>query len=149
MTMVYGRRYAKYLKGWLQRAAALGHLPRLLVFCVDEHAKEECDKAHLEPSYCIAGKQKTAANKFHMMAAIINLGFDVLYLDFDLVLFKDPLPEILSHYDKAELLMTREPWAAVLRELTSRRAEKLDVTKMVKDGRLSFVEEPRGSEPER
>ncbi|CAE7944765.1 unnamed protein product [Symbiodinium sp. KB8] len=108
MTTVYGQRYAKYLSGWLRRAAALGHLPRMLVFCLDAHAKEECDKAHLEPSFCIAGKQKTAANKFHMMAAIVNLGFDVLYLDFDVVLFKDPLPEILSHWDKAELLLTRD-----------------------------------------
>ncbi|CAE6921010.1 hypothetical protein AK812_SmicGene3321 [Symbiodinium microadriaticum] len=63
----------------------------------------ECDKAHLEQSFCIAGKQKTAANKFHMMAAIVNLGFDVLSLDFDVVLFK-------AHADTAEFLQELIVW---------------------------------------
>lgn len=51
---------------------------------------------------------QSSASKFHMMSAIVNCGFDVLYLDFDLVFFRDPLVPILKAAEKAELLLSRD-----------------------------------------
>ncbi|CAJ1427168.1 unnamed protein product, partial [Effrenium voratum] len=67
-----------------------------------------CRASHSLPDLCVAGSVKTTSNKFHIMAAIINCGFDVLYLDFDIVLMKDPMPPILADAEKAELLLTRD-----------------------------------------
>lgn len=107
-TMLYGRRLAKYLPGWLLRIAAFGHLQRTLVFCLDEDSLEVCKTSHSVPDFCIKGKVKTTSNKFHIMSTIINSGFDVLYLDFDTLLMKDPVPPIMRESGKAELLLTRD-----------------------------------------
>lgn len=106
-TMIFGERLAKYLPKWLLRVEAFGHLSKTLVFCLDSASMEACRAAHAHQG-CVQGSLRTASNKFHMMSVILNSGFDVLYLDFDLVLLQDPLPSILRHAEEAELLLTRD-----------------------------------------
>ncbi|CAJ1437825.1 unnamed protein product [Effrenium voratum] len=106
-TMVYGKRLAQYLPAWLQRMRAFGHGGRTLVFCLDETSEEACRRCH-EPLLCVRGREQTAANKFHMMSVIVNDGFDVLYLDFDVVLLQDPVPPVLKAAEQAELLVSRD-----------------------------------------
>eukprot|EP00930_Biecheleria_cincta_P081535 TRINITY_DN7060_c0_g1_i1.p1 TRINITY_DN7060_c0_g1~~TRINITY_DN7060_c0_g1_i1.p1 ORF type:complete len:729 (+),score=113.78 TRINITY_DN7060_c0_g1_i1:141-2327(+) len=107
-TMLYGWRLAKYLPGWLRRIAAFGHLQRTLVFCLDDDSLQVCKESHRLLEFCIKGEEKTTSNKFHLMSTIINAGFDVLYLDFDTLLMKDPVPPIMRESGKAELLLTRD-----------------------------------------
>ncbi|CAE6939217.1 unnamed protein product [Symbiodinium natans] len=108
LTMIYGKRLAQHLPKWLLRLKAFGHLSHTLVFCLDSDSAEACRRAHSNRRGCVQGSLQTTANKFHMMSVILNSGFDVLYLDFDVVLMQDPLPHILRHADEAELLLTRD-----------------------------------------
>eukprot|EP00435_Cladocopium_sp_Y103_P071055 s145_g36.t1 len=67
-----------------------------------------CQSHHPFPALCVPGEVKTTANKFHFTSVVVNSGFDVLYLDFDTIFFKDPLPPVLQAAEKADMLLTRD-----------------------------------------
>eukprot|EP00927_Polykrikos_kofoidii_P010109 TRINITY_DN14281_c1_g1_i1.p1 TRINITY_DN14281_c1_g1~~TRINITY_DN14281_c1_g1_i1.p1 ORF type:complete len:746 (+),score=101.77 TRINITY_DN14281_c1_g1_i1:200-2239(+) len=107
-TMVWGSRLAVYLRGSIDRMAAFGHVQRYIVFCLDDAAFETCQQTHPFPTNCIAGRLKTIFNKFTMLSVIVGAGVDSIYLDFDTLLLKDPLPAILRAAVSNELLVSRD-----------------------------------------
>eukprot|EP00928_Gymnodinium_smaydae_P080191 TRINITY_DN6393_c0_g1_i2.p1 TRINITY_DN6393_c0_g1~~TRINITY_DN6393_c0_g1_i2.p1 ORF type:complete len:593 (-),score=105.38 TRINITY_DN6393_c0_g1_i2:39-1817(-) len=108
VTMLWGARLARYLPGAIKRASAFGHGGRYLVFCLDEAACEVCLKAHPTPQLCVEGTLQTIYNKYTVLAAIVQLGFDAVYLDFDTLLLADPVPVILRDAQEAEVLVSRD-----------------------------------------
>eukprot|EP00931_Biecheleriopsis_adriatica_P045855 TRINITY_DN26279_c0_g1_i1.p1 TRINITY_DN26279_c0_g1~~TRINITY_DN26279_c0_g1_i1.p1 ORF type:complete len:722 (-),score=141.28 TRINITY_DN26279_c0_g1_i1:120-2258(-) len=108
VSMVWGQRLSRYLKGQIQRAQAFGLHRRLVVFCLDLDALEICQLEHVDRALCVQGQLQTIFNKYTILSAIVNLGFDVLYLDFDTLLLNDPLPLVLEAAKDHELLVSRD-----------------------------------------
>eukprot|EP00927_Polykrikos_kofoidii_P010110 TRINITY_DN14281_c1_g1_i2.p1 TRINITY_DN14281_c1_g1~~TRINITY_DN14281_c1_g1_i2.p1 ORF type:complete len:786 (+),score=105.69 TRINITY_DN14281_c1_g1_i2:83-2440(+) len=107
-TMIWGSRLAGYLRGSIDRMAAFGHVQRYIVFCLDDPACQTCEQAHPFATNCVAGRLKTIFNKFTMLSVIVGSGVDCIYLDFDTLLLKDPLPAILRAAVSNELLVSRD-----------------------------------------
>eukprot|EP00927_Polykrikos_kofoidii_P039125 TRINITY_DN33550_c0_g1_i1.p1 TRINITY_DN33550_c0_g1~~TRINITY_DN33550_c0_g1_i1.p1 ORF type:complete len:734 (-),score=97.40 TRINITY_DN33550_c0_g1_i1:59-2260(-) len=106
-TMIWGSRLASYLPGVIQRMKAFRLERQYLVFCVGA-ACSICQAAHPFPALCVQGRLQTIMNKYTVMSAILNNGFDAVYLDLDTVLMKDPLPLILDLAQDYELLVSRD-----------------------------------------
>lgn len=107
-TIIWGARIAAYLPGLLQRAEAFHHEHRFVIFCLDKSALIACKSSHKHPGLCVHGELKTIYNKFTLVAAILQIGFDVILLDTDVVFLKDPLPPILKAAQEAEVLVSRD-----------------------------------------
>jgi len=108
VTMLWGSRLAGYLPGSLRRAEAFGLHARYLIFCLDEVVLLACRGAHPLPALCVPGRLQTIYNKYTVLAAIVQLGFDALYLDFDTLLLADPVPKITEASETAEVLVSRD-----------------------------------------
>ncbi|CAJ1409712.1 unnamed protein product [Effrenium voratum] len=103
-TLLWGGRLAGYLPAALQRMEALGFLHQYLIFCGGE-ACEVCRGSHRWPSLCVGMQQFALFSKHAMIAAIVNQGFDLLYLDFDTIVMQDPFPRLARD---AEMLVSRD-----------------------------------------
>lgn len=108
LTVVWGERLAKYLPGWLERASALGHGGRTLVFCLSTAAARECAAAHKHPELCVEGGLRTVYNKLALISVVVHAGLDAVFFDFDTVFLKDPLPLIIEAARDAEVLVSRD-----------------------------------------
>lgn len=113
-TMLWGERLSGYLPGIFQRAQAFNLHGRYLVFCLDGSAFHMCKEAHPFPELCIPGELQTIFNKYTMLAAIVQLGFDALYLDLDTLLLADPLPYLRAASQDHEILVARDLGSACL-----------------------------------
>merc|ERR1711933_423345 len=91
-TMIWGDRLAQYLPGALERAVAFGHGHRFIIFCVGDVSCNICLGSHSHNTHCVRGRLQTIYNKYTMLSALVRLGVDVVYLDFDTLLLRDPLP---------------------------------------------------------
>lgn len=107
-TLIWGARLSVYLRAALQRAHAFGLARHSVVFCLDEDSCNTCRKEHYFVANCVRGSLKTIFNKYTIASAALHLGFDVLYLDFDTLLMKNPLPPILKEAENAEILVSRD-----------------------------------------
>lgn len=107
-TMLWGERHAGYLRGILQRAQAFNLHGRYLVFCLDGNSLEACQAVHPFPEFCISGQLQTIYNKFTMLASVVQLGFDALYVDLDTLLLADPLPHLRVAAQDYEVLVGRD-----------------------------------------
>eukprot|EP00746_Dinoflagellata_sp_MGD_P055519 gnl/MRDRNA2_/MRDRNA2_24148_c0_seq1.p1 gnl/MRDRNA2_/MRDRNA2_24148_c0~~gnl/MRDRNA2_/MRDRNA2_24148_c0_seq1.p1 ORF type:complete len:337 (-),score=55.10 gnl/MRDRNA2_/MRDRNA2_24148_c0_seq1:66-1031(-) len=107
ITLVWGSRLSRYLAGMLRRARSFGLSQRYIVFCLDEAALNACQNLHSE-ACCVPGEHQTIYNKYTIVAAVVQLGFDALYLDFDTVLLADPVPVLLKEAETAEVLVSRD-----------------------------------------
>jgi len=63
---------------------------------------------HAHPELCVPGRLKTIFNKYTVVSAIVHLGFDAVYLDFDTLLLRDPLPSLLQGAEAVELQVARD-----------------------------------------
>mmetsp|Transcript_27251 Transcript_27251/g.60310 ORF Transcript_27251/g.60310 Transcript_27251/m.60310 type:complete len:353 (+) Transcript_27251:921-1979(+) len=91
-TMVYGR-FTRYIQGFAARAAVVGIAQRLIVFALDSEAHAQCCNHH-DPVLCVSGSV-SVLNKFFLPLQVLSLGFDVVWLDFDIYLFADPTPHLV------------------------------------------------------
>ncbi|KAF4662521.1 hypothetical protein FOL47_006205 [Perkinsus chesapeaki] len=107
MTMVYGNNFNKYLKKYLNRAKAVG-LNQFVVFTLDEEAYEVCQRHPI--GKCIRGTP-SILNKFTLPLIFLHAGIDVLWMDFDVFLFKNPLPALLAQNGGLDV-MTASSFAA-------------------------------------
>ena len=62
---------------------------QFLVFAHDEESFKKCMDACNKK--CVLGRSK-ALGKFTLPLVLLNHGYDVVYLDFDTYLFKNPRP---------------------------------------------------------
>ena len=95
--MVYGSRFTEYLPRYMSRARAVG--AALVVFCLDDGAFDTCVA---EGGLCARGWEKTILHKFTLPLVLLHLGHEVVWLDFDVFLFKNPTPHILAHAESVD-----------------------------------------------
>lgn len=108
VSMIWGARLSTYLAPTLQRVQALGIVAGFLIWCLDDASCDACVEAHPFKSNCVRGRLKTIFNKFTVLSAIVNSGFDAVYVDFDTVFFKDPTPLLLEAAADAEVMVSRD-----------------------------------------
>jgi len=108
VTFVYGK-YKQYLKGWIRRLAYLG-IRNMLFYSLDQDSYEEClkwtsyyikdtdssESEHRDQVQCLRGSTISALSKFTICLVALQLGFDVMWLDMDIFLLKDPTNRILE-----------------------------------------------------
>merc|ERR1719507_341505 len=87
--MVYGR-FNQYIAGWAQRLRRLS-IGNLVMATLDEEAFEVCTE-HLG-ARCVRGSV-SVLNKYSLLLVALQLGIDVMWLDFDIFLVRDPGPQI-------------------------------------------------------
>lgn len=90
VTMAHGPRFSPYIGPFVKRARAIGVGDALLVFCLDDAAWAECEKAG---GVCVRGTP-SILNKFTLPLILLAWGFDVMWLDMDVFLFKAPTMSI-------------------------------------------------------
>ncbi|KAF4690334.1 hypothetical protein FOZ60_000305 [Perkinsus olseni] len=100
--MVYGSRFIQYIDRFIRRAKAVG-VEHLLVFALDEEAYVLCRAAGT--SLCIRGTP-SIINKFTLPLILLRAGLDVLWVDFDVFLFRNPLPHLSKYSDQFDLLIS-------------------------------------------
>ncbi|KAF4665528.1 hypothetical protein FOZ61_010838 [Perkinsus olseni] len=111
VTLVWGR-LTPYIRGFGTRMTALS-LP-LVIFCIDEPALLACEEArlsqaHSSPLYCLRGQTIGFFNKFTLLSVLLQLGIQVVVMDFDVIFFKSPTEHLLeqAHRDNADILVSR------------------------------------------
>eukprot|EP00928_Gymnodinium_smaydae_P020370 TRINITY_DN17872_c1_g2_i1.p1 TRINITY_DN17872_c1_g2~~TRINITY_DN17872_c1_g2_i1.p1 ORF type:complete len:839 (+),score=176.02 TRINITY_DN17872_c1_g2_i1:87-2603(+) len=117
VNVLWGKRYTSYLGPYLERSRALGLGSRHLIFALDGDVLDACREARSgeragreSAALCVPGTVRGIFQKYSVLAVILNAGFDILSLDFDLVLMQNPLPYVLAAADReaADLLVTRD-----------------------------------------
>eukprot|EP00397_Hematodinium_sp_SG-2012_P013775 GEMP01013998.1.p1 GENE.GEMP01013998.1~~GEMP01013998.1.p1 ORF type:complete len:312 (+),score=52.56 GEMP01013998.1:987-1922(+) len=91
MTMVYGKQFVPYIKRFLQRARVIG-VENLVVFTLDDDAYARCIEAQ---GLCIRGTP-TILHKFTLPLMFLHANYHVLWIDFDVFLFKNPIPYVVA-----------------------------------------------------
>lgn len=100
VTMVYGR-FNQYISGWAKRARRLG-LQNLVMAALDDEAFELCTQ-HLGAT-CVRGSV-SVLNKYTLLLVALQLGIDVMWLDFDIFLVRNPGPVLQTASQGYDLLM--------------------------------------------
>ncbi|KAF4759132.1 hypothetical protein FOZ63_026669 [Perkinsus olseni] len=111
VTLVWGR-LTPYIRAFATRMTALS-LP-LVIFCIDEPALLACEEgrlsqAHSSPLYCLRGQTIGFFNKFTLLSVLLQLGIQVVVMDFDVIFFKSPTEHLLeqAHRENADILVSR------------------------------------------
>ncbi|KAF4750977.1 hypothetical protein FOZ62_020264, partial [Perkinsus olseni] len=107
MTMVYGRGFNRYLLRYLERAKVVG-IGHFFVFTLDEEAYEICRKHPI--GLCVRGTP-SILNKFTLPLVLLHAGIDVLWMDFDVFMFQDPVEAVLEQNEGFDV-MTASSFAA-------------------------------------
>eukprot|EP00933_Yihiella_yeosuensis_P007190 TRINITY_DN112119_c0_g1_i1.p1 TRINITY_DN112119_c0_g1~~TRINITY_DN112119_c0_g1_i1.p1 ORF type:complete len:478 (-),score=60.81 TRINITY_DN112119_c0_g1_i1:240-1616(-) len=100
VTMVYGR-MNRYIKGWSERLKTLG-VTNLVMATLDDEAYSLCSTFH--GSQCIRGSI-SVLNKYTILLIALQLGIDVMWLDFDIFLVRNPGQAIAKATEGYDLLM--------------------------------------------
>ena len=101
VTMVYGA-FNKYIKGWAERVAYL-EIPNLIMFTLDDEAFAICQEHH-SPKLCVQGSI-SVLNKYTLLLVALQMGVDVMWLDFDMYLFQNPTPYLIADTAEYDLVM--------------------------------------------
>ncbi|KAF4677770.1 hypothetical protein FOL47_010364 [Perkinsus chesapeaki] len=110
VTLVWGR-LTPYIGGFVTRMKALD-LP-LVVFCIDETALQACEATSsipgASPVYCLRGQTIGFFNKFTLLSVLLQLGIQVVVMDFDVIYFKSPTAHFLhqASVESADILVSR------------------------------------------
>lgn len=118
VTMAYGPAFVVHIPRWLGRAAALG-VPATVLFCLDAAAHDACRAASaawpLGAVGCVRGTP-SILNKFTLPLVLLDLGYEVFWVDFDVFLFADPWPALDAAVaeTKADLLLSESFAAACI-----------------------------------
>ena len=108
-TMFYGSKFNKKASKFLRRAKAVG-IKQLVAFALDEEAFDICERYN--KGFCVRGSP-SILNKFTLPLVFLNAGFDVLWLDLDLFLFKNPLPYVRAKQRESKVdVLTASSFAA-------------------------------------
>ncbi len=97
VSFVYGA-YKKYIRGWIRRLKFL-QVDNVLLYTLDQDSHEEClrfSKIYQSEAQCLRGLTISALNKFTILLVCLQLGFDVMWLDLDIFLMKNPTPTIMQ-----------------------------------------------------
>lgn len=89
VTMVFGK-MARYIEPFTKRVRRLA-IPNIVVFALDELAEDACRRNGV---LFVRGMERTALQKYVIVLAFLELGFDVFWFDFDSVWLKNPLPAL-------------------------------------------------------
>eukprot|EP00927_Polykrikos_kofoidii_P018837 TRINITY_DN18779_c0_g1_i2.p1 TRINITY_DN18779_c0_g1~~TRINITY_DN18779_c0_g1_i2.p1 ORF type:complete len:732 (+),score=68.42 TRINITY_DN18779_c0_g1_i2:284-2479(+) len=92
VTMVYGR-FNRFIPGWAARSRLLG-LGNLVIAVLDLEASAIC-RAHHDPRLCVK-LRIDVLNKYTLLLVALQLGIDVMWLDFDIFLVRNPGPAIAA-----------------------------------------------------
>lgn len=98
LTMVYGSHFVQYIQNFCARAHAVGIGKRLLLFTLDEDSFSHCLIANQQR--CVRGSP-SIVNKFTLQLICMHLGFDVMWIDFDVFVMLDPTPSLLAHAERS------------------------------------------------
>merc|ERR1740123_688518 len=98
--MVYGS-MNKYIAGWSRRLGVLG-IGNLVMATLDRDAHDLCERHH--SGRCIPGSI-SVLNKYTVLLVALQLGLDVMWLDFDIFLVRDPGPLIATAAEGYDVLM--------------------------------------------
>lgn len=101
VTMVYGK-MNPYIRGWAMRFRRLG-LRNLVMATLDQEAFDLCQKYHYGEQ-CVPGSI-SVLNKYTLLLIGLQLGVDVMWLDFDIFVIRDPGPAIARAAEGYDLLM--------------------------------------------
>eukprot|EP00439_Symbiodinium_sp_Y106_P024284 s3131_g2.t4 len=101
VTMVYGR-MNRFISGWALRAKTLG-IVNLVLATLDAEAYELC-QTHYVPELCVRASV-SVLNKYTLLLVALQLGLDVMWLDFDIFLVRHPTSAITRAVQDYELLM--------------------------------------------
>ncbi|CAK9115389.1 unnamed protein product [Durusdinium trenchii] len=99
VTMVYGS-MNRFIAGWASRAKLL-QLRNLVLATLDSTAYELCLQHH---GLCVRG-QVSVLNKYTLLLVALQLGFDVMWLDFDIFLVRHPTKALQQASQGYDLLM--------------------------------------------
>eukprot|EP00929_Paragymnodinium_shiwhaense_P054268 TRINITY_DN27189_c0_g1_i3.p1 TRINITY_DN27189_c0_g1~~TRINITY_DN27189_c0_g1_i3.p1 ORF type:complete len:712 (-),score=133.75 TRINITY_DN27189_c0_g1_i3:452-2587(-) len=110
LNVMWGTKYAGYLRNILLRSEAFGLGSRHLVFCLDSESYDGCVVSHPYHALCIPGRVRSMTQKYNIVAAVVHSGFDALLVDLDVVILRNPIPVILqtAHAQNAEVLTSRD-----------------------------------------
>lgn len=87
VTMVYGH-FNRFISGWSDRLKALG-VGNLVMAALDADAYSLCIRHH--GRQCVTG-DISVFNKYTILLIAVQLGIDVMWLDFDIFLIQNPMP---------------------------------------------------------
>ena len=88
MSMIYGKKYNRYLKNFARRAQAVG-IDTLVLFTLDEEAFELC--LQFNRRLCVRGSP-SIINKFTLPLMFLHGGMDVFWVDSDVFFLRNPTP---------------------------------------------------------
>ncbi|CAE7576383.1 HERC2 [Symbiodinium sp. CCMP2456] len=93
VTSLWGTRHALRLPLWLKCVMQAG-LAATIVLCHDFEAVMACQKAHVHPELCAFADEwpRSTLGKPTALALGLARGYDMLWLDMDVVLVRDPRP---------------------------------------------------------
>jgi len=96
LSACWGEAHAARLGFWLHAVQRADLLDRATIMCHDMAALTACRSAHTRPQHCADARQwpATLLSKLAGVALGIRLGLDILWLDSDAVLLRDPRPLI-------------------------------------------------------
>lgn len=116
VSVLWGTKYASYLRNIMHRASAFGLASRYVVFCLDEASFESCTNSHPHHVLCVPARVRSMSQKYNIVSAILQAGFDALLIDVDIVFLRDPVPVILqsARAQNADVLTSRDFGGACL-----------------------------------
>ncbi|CAE7767701.1 HERC2 [Symbiodinium sp. CCMP2456] len=93
MTSLWGTRHALRLPLWLKCLVQAG-IAATIVLCHDVEALMVCKKVHVHPELCAFADEwpRSTLSKPTALALGLARGYDMLWLDMDVVLVRDPRP---------------------------------------------------------
>lgn len=91
VTMVYGR-FNRYIAGWARRVQRLG-VKNLVMVTLDAAAYDLCREHH--GKQCVTGNI-SVLNKYTVLLVALQLGIDVMWLDFDIFLVANPQDAVIA-----------------------------------------------------
>lgn len=100
VTMVYGR-FNQYISGWARRLRTIS-LPNLVMMTLDGEAHSLCGQHH--PGRCVQGNINVL-NKYTLLLIALQVGIDVVWLDFDIFLIRNPSDAIHKATEGFDLVM--------------------------------------------
>eukprot|EP00971_Amphidinium_carterae_P158485 3141888-Amphidinium_carterae.1 len=99
VVLLYGAEWAKVLRRKVHRMEQLHMHHVLFVVAIGKAASETCSDLHesaAHPVVCWNAESQSQVHRFTAISALLHVGVDVLYLDMDTFLVRDPTDYIVS-----------------------------------------------------
>jgi len=100
VVLLYGEKWSVILARMVRRMTQLEITQPLLVVAIGEHASATCRKlsvTSVKPRVvCWTPGSQSQVHRFTVINAMLHLGIDMLYMDMDTYLVRDPAPRVLQ-----------------------------------------------------